>query len=114
MKRAGTNPNLRQAITGLLMMLALALTDGALVPAGHSNQAASAGVVQALRAGILNAASGSARFANDMLALYQLGRLQELTPQEKAPAPWPETGERDRMFLCSESKVELPPAKSTI
>jgi hypothetical protein len=61
------------------------------------------------------AIEGGVRFANDMRALYQLSHLNEITPQpQPATAAWPQGSQREKLFLCSESRPMKAPAKATI
>lgn len=107
----------RRAVLGMagaILSLFLA-ADGALVTAGRTDVAPATGLFQAVQASALVALDGSVRFANDMRALYQLSRLQEITPQPvPATVAWPEGTQREKLLLCSESRPMKAPAKATI
>lgn len=110
------NSGSRRTLLGVAAILSLFLaSDSVWVAAGRVDTPPAASWVQVVQAGALSVVDGGVRFANDMRALYQLGRLQELTPQaQNAPASWPEAEDRDRLFLCSEAQPKQAPAKSTI
>jgi hypothetical protein len=107
----------RRAVLGMAgAILALFLVaDGALVSAGRTDVAPATGLFQTIQASAQLAVEGGMRFANDMRALYQLAHLNEITPQpEPTPAAWPQSAEREKLFLCSESRPTKAPAKATI
>lgn len=107
----------RRAVLGMAgALLALLLAaDGALVSAGRTDVAPAAGLLQTVQASAQLALDRSVRFANDMHALYQLSRLRELAPQaQPAPVTWPEEAQREKLFLCSDSRPMKTPAKATI
>ena len=101
-------------IAGAILSLVLA-ADGALVSAGRADVAPANGLFQAIQASAQVALDGSVRLANDMRALYQLTHLNEITPQpQPATVAWPGSVEREKLFLCSESRPMKAPAKATI
>ncbi len=117
MKRMANSVS-KRAVLGLAgaVLSLLLIADGAQVSAGRIDVAPASGLLQTLQASAQVAFDGSVRFANDMRAFYQLAHLDELTPQAKteAPAAWPEDAEREKFFVCSESRPMKAPAKTTI
>lgn len=116
MNQQWANSSPRQTLLGVAAVLALFLaSDSAWVAAGRVDTPPATAWIQRVQAGALSVVDGGVRFANDMRALYQLGRLQELTPRaQTAPASWPQAEERDWLFWCSETPSMQAPAKSTI
>jgi len=107
----------RRAVLGMAgAVLSLFLAaDGALVSAGRTDVAAATGLLQTVQATAQVAFEGGLRFANDMRALYQLAHLDEITPQPRsAPTAWPADRQRDKLYLCSESRPMKASAKATI
>jgi hypothetical protein len=107
----------RRAVLGMAgaILALLLVADGALVSAGRTDVAPATGLFQAVQASAQIAIEGGVRFANDMRALYQLSHLNELTPQpQPARDAWPEDAQREKLFLCSESRPMKAPAKATI
>lgn len=102
---------------GVAAVLSLFLiADGALVSAGRIEVAPATGVFQSVQASVQLALDGTARFANDMRALYQLSHLDEIAPAEPSveSTAWPEDTQREKLFLCSESQPMKAPAKASI
>ena len=117
MKRKANSSSGRATLAVAAILSLFLAANGAMFSVSRASEASVAGVFQALQVSTQVVIDSSARFANDMLALYQLTHLDELTPKtEPAPAPaaWPEIEERERLFLCSESRPMKAPAKATI
>lgn len=116
MMRPMANSISKRALLGVAgAALALFLTaDVALVSANRADGAPAAGLFQAMQASARVAVDGSVRFVNDMRAVYQLSHLNEIVPQARESNPWPDESERERIFLCSESRPIKAPAKARI
>ncbi|MGH9815470.1 MAG: hypothetical protein ACRD5F_08200 [Candidatus Acidiferrales bacterium] len=106
----------KRAVLGVAgAALALFLTaDVALVSANRGDGAPAVGLFQAMQASARAAVDGSVRFVNDMRAVYRLSHLDEIVPQARESSPWPEESEREKLFLCSESRPLKAPAKARI
>lgn len=116
MMRRMANSISKRAVLGVAgAALALFLTaDVALVSADRADGDAAGGLLHALQASARAAVDGSVRFVNDMRAVYQLSHLNEIVPQARESSAWPDEREREKLFLCSESRPLKAPAKARI